>query len=169
MIVRSFARIHEANLKKQGVLSLFTFANPDDYERIQAEDTIDRDSPTSTGRPVEVVVHHANGTSETISTTQTMSEEHIAWFRAGAHVLRLEGRGRGHDPRPHPVVVPAVREHTVVREPVLVHVQAPALVHALAAFGRPRAPAIGGAAARAGGRWARRSRTRSRPVGGGRS
>ena len=63
VIVRSFARIHEANLKKQGVLAL-TFANPDDYERIQADDTIDivGIADLAPGRPVEVVMHHADGT-----------------------------------------------------------------------------------------------------------
>src|SRR6188472_712595 len=92
VIVRSFARIHEANLKKQGVLAL-TFANPDDYERIQADDTIDIVglADLAPGRPVEVVIHHAGGTSETISTTQTMSDEHIAWFRAGSALNVLRG------------------------------------------------------------------------------
>jgi aconitate hydratase len=92
VIVRSFARIHEANLKKQGVLAL-TFANPDDYERIQADDTIDIVglADLAPGRPVDVVIHHANGTSETVSTTHTMSDEHIAWFRAGSALNVLRG------------------------------------------------------------------------------
>ena len=65
VIVRSFARIHEANLKKQGVLAL-TFANPDDYERIQADDTIDivGIADLAPGRPVEVVMHHADGSAD---------------------------------------------------------------------------------------------------------
>jgi aconitate hydratase len=91
IIVRSFARIHEANLKKQGVLAL-TFANPDDYERILVDDTIDITGLTelAPGKPVEVVVRHASGDSHTIETTHTMSEEHIEWFRAGSalNVLR---------------------------------------------------------------------------------
>jgi aconitate hydratase len=92
VIVRSFARIHEANLKKQGVLAL-TFANPDDYERILADDTIDIVglADLAPGRPVEVVVHHADGSSDTISTTHTMSDEHIAWFRAGSALNVLRG------------------------------------------------------------------------------
>jgi aconitate hydratase len=92
VIVRSFARIHEANLKKQGVLAL-TFANPDDYERIQADDTVDIVglADLAPGRPVEVVVHHANGAAESISTTHTMSDEHIAWFRAGSALNVLRG------------------------------------------------------------------------------
>jgi aconitate hydratase len=92
VIVRSFARIHEANLKKQGVLAL-TFADPDDYERIRVDDTVDVVglADLAPGRPVEVVVHHADGTSETISTTHTMSDEHIAWFRAGSALNVLRG------------------------------------------------------------------------------
>jgi aconitate hydratase len=92
VIVRSFARIHEANLKKQGVLAL-TFADPADYERIRADDTVDIVglAELAPGRPVEVVIHHGDGTSETITTTHTMSEEHVAWFRAGSALNVLRG------------------------------------------------------------------------------
>jgi aconitate hydratase len=92
VIVRSFARIHEANLKKQGVLAL-TFANPDDYERIRHDDTVDIVglADLAPGRPVEVRVHHADGITDTISTTHTMSDEHIAWFRAGSALNVLRG------------------------------------------------------------------------------
>jgi aconitate hydratase len=93
VLVRSFARIHEANLKKQGVLAL-TFANPDDYERILVDDTIDvlGLADLAPGRPVTVRIQHANGTSHDIETTHTMSDEHIAWFRAGSalNVLRSQ-------------------------------------------------------------------------------
>ena len=85
VIVRSFARIHEANLKKQGVLAL-TFANPVDYELVRVDDTVDIVglADLAPGRPVKVVLHHADGSSDEIMTTHTMSEEHIAWFRAGS-------------------------------------------------------------------------------------
>ena len=93
ILVRSFARIHEANLKKQGVLAL-TFANPADYERILVDDTIDilGLADLAPGRPVTVRLNHANGTQTEIETTHTMSEEHIAWFRAGSalNVLRSQ-------------------------------------------------------------------------------
>ena len=93
VIVRSFARIHEANLKKQGVLAL-TFANPDDYERFLVDDTVDVVglAELAPGKPVTVVVHHADGSSDEIPTTHTMSEEHIEWFRAGSalNVLRQQ-------------------------------------------------------------------------------
>jgi aconitate hydratase len=91
IIVRSFARIHEANLKKQGVLAL-TFKNPDDYERVLVNDVVDIVdlAELAPGHPVRVVLHHANGHTDEILTTHTMSEEHIAWFRAGSalNVLR---------------------------------------------------------------------------------
>ncbi|MET0921408.1 MAG: aconitate hydratase [Acidimicrobiia bacterium] len=92
VIVRSFARIHEANLKKQGVLAL-TFANPDDYERVQADDTIDIVglADLAPGNPVTVRLHHADGNVDEIETTHTMSDEHIAWFRAGSALNVLRG------------------------------------------------------------------------------
>ncbi|MFI5046882.1 MAG: aconitate hydratase [Acidimicrobiia bacterium] len=92
IIVRSFARIAEENLKKQGVLAL-TFANADDYERILAEDIVDIVdlADLAPGKPVTVVLHHANGTSDEIVTTHTMSDEHIGWFRAGSALNVLRG------------------------------------------------------------------------------
>jgi aconitate hydratase len=91
IIVRSFARIHEANLKKQGVLAL-TFKNSDDYERIRVDDTIDITglAELAPGKSVTVVVHHADGSTHDIATTHTMSPEHIEWFKAGSalNVLR---------------------------------------------------------------------------------
>jgi aconitate hydratase len=93
ILVRSFARIHEANLKKQGVLAL-TFADPGDYERILAADTVDVVglADLAPGRPVTVRVNHADGSSDEIQTHHTMSDEHIAWFRAGSalNVLRSQ-------------------------------------------------------------------------------
>ena len=93
VIVRSFARIHEANLKKQGVLAL-TFANPDDYERILVDDTMDIVglAELAPGKPVTVRINHANGSVDEIQTTHTMSDEHIGWFRAGSalNVLRSQ-------------------------------------------------------------------------------
>ena len=91
IIVRSFARIHEANLKKQGILPL-TFADPNDYERILVDDTIDIVGLANLApdQPVTVVIRHANSTSHEIETRHTLSDEHIEWFRAGSalNVLR---------------------------------------------------------------------------------
>ncbi len=85
VIVRSFARIHEANLKKQGVLPL-TFTDPADYDKVRVDDTIDIVglAGLAPGRPVHVVLRHADGSTDEFDTTHTMSEEHIAWFKAGS-------------------------------------------------------------------------------------
>jgi aconitate hydratase len=85
VIARSFARIHETNLKKQGMLPL-TFENPADYEKIREDDRISiiglKD--LAPGQPVQVILHHAGGDQETISCRHSFSTEQIAWFRAGA-------------------------------------------------------------------------------------
>ncbi|HEV3452766.1 MAG TPA: aconitate hydratase [Acidimicrobiia bacterium] len=95
IIVRSFARIHEANLKKQGVLAL-TFVDPDDYERVLADDTVDIIglAELAPDRPVTVRLRHADGESTDVSCRHTMSEEHIEWFRAGS-ALNVLRRPRG--------------------------------------------------------------------------
>ena len=93
ILVRSFARIHEVNLKKQGVLAL-TFTNPDDYERILVDDSIDIVglADLAPGRPVTVRIHHASGGADEITCQHTMSEEHIEWFRAGSALNVLRSR-----------------------------------------------------------------------------
>ena len=83
-IARSFARIHETNLKKQGVLAL-TFAEPLDYAKVQQDDTIDvLCANVAPGVPVDVVLHHTDGTTDTISAVHTYNEQQLAWFRAGS-------------------------------------------------------------------------------------
>jgi aconitate hydratase len=95
VLARSFARIAEANLKKQGVLPL-TFADPTDYDRIRADDVVDLDglSALAPGSSVKVVLRHADGTAEVIVVHHTLSEEHIEWFRAGSALNLLASRGR---------------------------------------------------------------------------
>ena len=85
VIARSFARIHEANLKKQGVLAL-TFADPADYDKVRFDDqvAITDLGLLAPGQPVRVVLSHSDGTSEEFMTTQTLSDEQIDWFRAGS-------------------------------------------------------------------------------------
>jgi len=85
VLARSFARIHETNLKKQGVLPL-TFANPSDYDRIRRDDRVvllglDRLSP---GQKVEIRIDHADGSQETIFALHSLTAEQIAWFIAGS-------------------------------------------------------------------------------------
>lgn len=85
IIVKSFARIHETNLKKQGMLAL-TFANKDDYDKVQEDDTIDIIGlkEFAPGVPLTVLLHHANGETDTIEVNQTYNEQQIEWFKAGA-------------------------------------------------------------------------------------
>ena len=85
VIVRSFARIHESNLKKQGILPL-TFANPADYERVQEADRISIHglAGLTPGKALQATLEHADGSEESITLNHTMSDEHIAWFKAGA-------------------------------------------------------------------------------------
>ncbi len=95
IITRSFARIHESNLKKQGVLPL-TFEDPEDYERIQADDrvTLLGLNDLAPGRPVQCLLKHGDGSEETVQLRHTMNAGQIAWFRAGSamnHMKNLEG------------------------------------------------------------------------------
>jgi aconitate hydratase len=84
ILVKSFARIHETNLKKQGMLGL-TFANKEDYEKVQEDDTFDILGLTSfaPGKPLQVVLHHKDGKSDTITVNHTYNEQQIEWFKAG--------------------------------------------------------------------------------------
>ncbi len=93
VIARSFARIHESNLKKQGLLAL-TFQNPADYDRILEEDRISLVglADLAPGRPVECRVQHANGTRETLQLHHSFGASQLEWFRAGS-ALNLFHRG----------------------------------------------------------------------------
>ncbi len=85
VLVNSFARIHETNLKKQGMLGL-TFADKADFNKIQENDTIDILGLTefAPGKPLSIVLHHEDGTSETILANHTYNLQQIEWFKAGA-------------------------------------------------------------------------------------
>jgi aconitate hydratase len=90
VLVKSFARIHETNLKKQGVLPL-TFANPKDYDLFEQADrvsVVDLQA-LAPGRPVEVRIHKPDGRTVTIQTRHSLTEEHIGWFRAGSALNAL--------------------------------------------------------------------------------
>lgn len=91
ILVKSFARIHETNLKKQGMLGL-TFANKDDYNKIQEDDTIDITDLTSFAPdvPLTMVINHKDGTKDTIKVTHTYNANQILWFKAGS-ALNLMG------------------------------------------------------------------------------
>jgi len=93
ILVKSFARIHETNLKKQGMLGL-TFANKEDYTKIQEDDVLDIVGLTTftPNVPLTLVLHHADGTSENISVNHTYNESQIGWFKEGGalNVIRRE-------------------------------------------------------------------------------
>ncbi len=93
VIARSFARIHESNLKKQGLLAL-TFRNPDDYDRIREDDRISLPAAINLGpgADVECVIKHADGSQETVKLAHTLSEEHIHWFRSGSALNALNSK-----------------------------------------------------------------------------
>lgn len=84
VLVKSFARIHETNLKKQGMLGL-TFANEADYDKIQENDTIDIKGLAgfAPNVPLTIVLNHADGTSEEILANHTYNEQQVEWFKAG--------------------------------------------------------------------------------------
>ena len=85
VIARSFARIHETNLKKQGLLAL-TFSDSADYDKIREDDRISLTGLTelAPGKPVPCTVSHSDGTSETLSLNHTLGEPQIEWFRLGS-------------------------------------------------------------------------------------
>jgi aconitate hydratase len=85
VIVKSFARIHETNLKKQGMLAL-TFADKADYDKVREDDLIDIIGLTNfaPGMPLLIKLHHADGTSDTFHVNQTFNDAQIEWFKAGS-------------------------------------------------------------------------------------
>lgn len=93
ILVKSFARIHETNLKKQGMLAL-TFANKEDYDKIMEDDTIDiiglKDFQP--GKGLQLMLNHADGKQETIQVNHTYNQNQIEWFKAGAalNIIRRE-------------------------------------------------------------------------------
>ena len=93
VLVKSFARIHETNLKKQGMLAL-TFATKEDYDKILEDDIIDIEGLTSfaPNKALHMVLNHADGTIETILVNHTYNEQQIEWFIAGGalNIIRRE-------------------------------------------------------------------------------
>jgi aconitate hydratase A / 2-methylisocitrate dehydratase len=85
VITRAFARIHESNLKKQGLLAL-TFQDPADYDRIREDDRISLIglAAMAPGKPVDCLVKHADGTTETLKLNHTFSASQLDWFRKGS-------------------------------------------------------------------------------------
>jgi len=93
IVVKSFARIHETNLKKQGMLAL-TFANKEDYNKIQEDDTLDIVGLTTftEGTPLTMIINHKDGSCDNITLNHTYNSQQIEWFKAGGalNVIRSE-------------------------------------------------------------------------------
>jgi aconitate hydratase len=85
VVARSFARIHETNLKKQGLLAL-TFSDPADYDRIREDDrlSIEGLADMAPGKPVTCIVHHSDGSTETLSLNHSFGQSQLEWFKAGS-------------------------------------------------------------------------------------
>ena len=95
VVAKSFARIHETNLKKQGMMAL-TFADPADYDRIQEDDRISIDvSKIAPGQPLTMTIRHENGTMETIMLNHTCNANQIQWFKAGSALNLIAAGGMG--------------------------------------------------------------------------
>lgn len=95
IVVKSFARIHETNLKKQGMLAL-TFAHKEDYERVQENDRIDilGLKEFSPGNPLTLVLHHADDSEERIEVHHSYNAGQIEWFKAGSALNLIKTRSR---------------------------------------------------------------------------
>ena len=96
VIARSFARIHETNLKKQGVLPL-TFVDPADYEKVRETDevTIHGIEDLAPGKNLTVIFHHDDGSEDRVEVRHTLNAEQVAWFHAGSalNMLRMQEQG----------------------------------------------------------------------------
>ena len=90
IVVKSFARIHETNLKKQGLLAL-TFVNKDDYSKIRENDTISILGVTNMkpGVPLTMVLHHVDGTEESFDVAHTYNLAQINWYKSGSALNAL--------------------------------------------------------------------------------
>ncbi len=95
VITRSFARIHAANLKKQGILPL-TFADPKDYEKVQETDRVSilGLKGLTPGKPLAGILHHADGKEDKVTLNHTLNAEQILWFKAGSALNKLREQAK---------------------------------------------------------------------------
>lgn len=95
VLVKSFARIHETNLKKQGMLAL-TFADESDYDKIQEDDTIDIVDLVDfvPEKALTLVIHHSDGTSDRVMANHSYNTTQIAWFKAGSALNLIRQKGK---------------------------------------------------------------------------
>jgi aconitate hydratase len=95
VLVRSFARIHETNLKKQGMLAL-TFVNKNDYDKIREDDTVSIGGlkEFAPGKPLRVILRHTDGTEDIIAANHSYNENQIEWFKAGSSLNLIKQQNR---------------------------------------------------------------------------
>jgi aconitate hydratase len=95
VIAKSFARIHETNLKKQGMLAL-RFKNAADYDKVREDDhvAITGLKTFSPGKALSMVLTHADNTKETVELTHSFTPEQIEWFRAGSALNLMRSAGK---------------------------------------------------------------------------
>jgi aconitate hydratase len=91
VLVKSFARIHETNLKKQGMLGL-TFADKADFDKVLEADRIDINGLTDfqPGKPLSITLHHADGSTDAFDVNHTYNENQIDWFKAGSALNQIK-------------------------------------------------------------------------------
>jgi len=95
IIVKSFARIHETNLKKQGMLPL-TFVNSDDYDKVKEDDKINLDvKDISPDKQVKMTLKHSDGTKDEVMLSHTMNKQQIDWFKVGSALNLMAKSGKG--------------------------------------------------------------------------
>jgi len=94
VIARGFARIHETNLKKQGLLAL-TFSDPADYDKVREDDRVSLLDlgDLAPGRPVRCVLHHSDGAEEELRLNHSFGSAQIEWFKAGSALNLFHGKG----------------------------------------------------------------------------
>ncbi|HNM25939.1 MAG TPA: aconitate hydratase, partial [Saprospiraceae bacterium] len=90
VVVKSFARIHQTNLKKQGMLAL-TFANPADYDKVRQDDKVSilGFESFAPGKPLKIRLDHADGTSETFDVNHSYNDQQIEWVRSGSALNKI--------------------------------------------------------------------------------
>lgn len=121
IIVKSFARIHETNLKKQGMLPL-TFANPADYDKVQEDDRVSILGLRSLtpGAPVQMILKHADGSVDEVMLNHTFNANQIGWFKAGSALNLIAAQGKKNVAIAKPMVKKAGAK-VVAKKKVLKH------------------------------------------------
>ena len=111
IVVKSFARIHETNLKKQGMLAL-TFKNPSDYELIREDDTLSITGLKNfaPGRTLTLVIEHKDGSKQECQLNHSYNESQIAWFKAGSALNLIGGKSKKSKTAKGKKAKPAIRK-----------------------------------------------------------